>query len=154
LEVLGRAAFGSNSDLYRELVIEERAVQFLSAGFGLARDPALVDLTTMVSDPANVEAVEARILEEVERFRTESVDPATLEATKSNMKYGFLMRLENAQGIAFSLIGFVINTGGIEAVETYYQTLDGVTAEHLGEAARRYLVPDHRTTVTMIQAED
>ncbi len=152
--MLGRAAFGSNSDLYRELVIEERAVQFLSAGFGLARDPALVDLTTMVSDPANVEAVEARILEEVERFRTESVDPATLEATKSNMKYGFLMRLENAQGIAFSLIGFVINTGGIEAVETYYQTLDGVTAEHLGEAARRYLVPDHRTTVTMIQAED
>ena len=153
LEVLGRAAFGSNSDLYRELVIRDRSVQYLSAGFGLARDPALVDLTTMVNDPAAVDAVEARILEEVERFRGELVNPEVLADTKSNMKYGFLMGLENAQDIAFSLIGFVINTGGIEAVETYYDTLDGVTAEHLRQAARQYLVPEHRTTVTMIQAE-
>ena len=153
LEVLGRAAFGSNSDLYRELVIDERAVQFLSAGFGLARDPALVDLTAMVSDPANVDSVESRILAEVERYREELVDEQMLADTKSNMKYGFLMGLENAQGIAFSLIGFVINTGGIEAVETYYDTLEGVTPEHLREAARQYLVPEKRTTVTMIQAE-
>lgn len=153
LEVLGRSAFGSNSDLYRELVLRDRKVQYLSAGFGLARDPALVDLTTMVSNPADVDAVEARILEEVERYRSELVDAQMLEDTKSNMKYGFLMGLENAQSIAFSLIGFVINTGGIEAVETYYETLDGVTAEHLREAAREYLVPEKRTTVTMIQAE-
>ena len=153
LEVLGRAAFGSNSDLYRELVIRDRRVQYLSAGFGLARDPALVDLTTMVSDPADVDAVRDRILEEVGRFRAELVDAEKLEATKSNMKYGFLMSLENAQDIAFSLIGFVINTGGIEAVETYYRTLDAVTPEHLREAARRFLVPEGRTTVTLVQAE-
>jgi zinc protease len=153
LEVLGRAAFGSNSDLYRELVIQNRQVQFLSAGFGLARDPALVDLTTMVSNPADVDAVEERILQEVERYRNELVDAAMLEDTKSNMKYGFLMGLENAQNIAFSLIGFVINTGGIEAVETYYETLDGVTAEHLRQAAQAYLVPETKTTVTLIQAE-
>ncbi len=153
LEVLGRAAFGSNSDLYRELVIQNRDVQFLSAGFGLARDPALADLTTMVSNPADVDAVEERILQEVERYRNELVDAEMLADTKSNMKYGFLMGLENAQNIAFSLIGFVINTGGIEAVETYYETLDGVTAEHLRQAAQTYLVPEKKTTVTLIQAE-
>ncbi|MGK7311063.1 MAG: M16 family metallopeptidase [Candidatus Longimicrobiales bacterium M2_2A_002] len=153
LEVLGRAAFGSNSDLYRELVIEDRAVQFLSVGFGLARDPALVSLTAMVSDPGNVDAVEERVLQEVARFREEPVDAEVLADTKSNMKYGFLMGLEDARSIAFSLIGFVINTGGIEAVETYYDTLDGVTAEHLRQAARQYLVPEQKTTVTLIQAE-
>ena len=153
LEVLGRAAFGSNSDLYRELVIQNRDVQFLSAGFGLARDPALADLTTMVSDPADVDAVEERILQEVERYRNELVDAEVLADTKSNMKYGFLMGLENARSIAFSLIGFVINTGGIEAVETYYETLDGVTAEHLRQAAQTYLVPEQKTTVTLMQAE-
>jgi zinc protease len=153
LEVLGRAAFGSNSELYRDLVLRQRAVQFLSAGFGLARDPALVSLTAMVNDPANVETVEQRILEAVEQFRTELVDPEMLRDTKSNMKYGFLMGLENAQDMAFSLIPFVINTGTLEAVEDYYDTLDGVTAEHLREAARRYLVPEKRVTVTLIQAE-
>jgi len=153
LEVLGRAAFGSNSELYRDLVLRQRAVQFLSAGFGLARDPALVSLTAMVNDPANVATVEQRILEAVEQFRTELVEPKMLEDTKSNMKYGFLMGLENAQGMAFSLIPFVINTGTLEAVEDYYDTLDGVTAEHLREAARRYLVPEKRVTVKLIQAE-
>ncbi len=153
LEVLGRAAFGSNSDLYRDLVINNRRVQFLSSGFGLARDPALVSLTAMVNDPTDVDAVEQRILDAVDRYRNELVEPKMLEDTKSNMKYSFLMSLENAQGIGFSLIPFVINTGGIEAVETYYETLEGVTAEHLREAARRYLVSDQRVTVTMVQAE-
>lgn len=153
LEVLGRAAFGSNSELYRDLVIDNRRVQFLSAGFGLARDPGLVSLTAMVNDASDVEAVEARILEAVEQARTELVEPEMLKATKSNMRYSFLMSLENAQGIAFSLIGFVINTGEIETVETYYDTLEGVTAEHLRAAARRYLVPEKRVTVTMVQAE-
>jgi zinc protease len=153
LEVLGRAAFGSNSELYRDLVIQNRRVQFLSAGFGLARDPAMVSLTAMVNDPGDVDAVRERILEAVEESRTELIDPAMLEATKSNMKYSFLMSLENAQDIAFSMIGFVINTGQVETVETYYQTLEGVTAEHLREAARRYLVPEKRVTVTMLQAE-
>ncbi len=153
LEVLGRAAFGPNSDLYRELVLQKRQVQYLSAGFGLARDPALVSLTTMVNDPAAVDAIEQRVLQEVERFRTELVDRKVLADTKSNMKYSFLMGLENAQDIAFSLVPFVINTGGLEAVETYYQTLEGVTAEDLRQAAEAYLVPSGRTTVTMIQAE-
>lgn len=153
LEVLGRAAFGSNSELYRDLVLRERAVQFLSAGFGLARDPALVSLTAMVNDPGSVDAVEQRIHEAVERFRNELVEPKMLADTKSNMKYSFLMSLENAQGMAFSLIPFVINTGTLEAVEDYFDTLEGVTAEHLREAARRYLVPEKRVTVTLIQAE-
>jgi zinc protease len=153
LEVLGRAAFGPNSELNRRLVLQERRVQYLSPGFGLSRDPGLVSLTTMVSNPADVDAVKAEMLAEVERFRTEAVDPATLEAVKSNMKYGFLMGLEEAQGIAFSLIPFVINTGTVEAVEDYFRTLDAVTPAHMREAARRYLVPEGRTIVTLVQAE-
>jgi zinc protease len=153
LEVLGRAAFGPNSELNRRLVLQERRVQYLSPGFGLSRDPGLVSLTTMVSNPADVDAVQAEMLAEVERFRTEMVDPATLEAVKSNMKYGFLMGLEEAQGIAFSLIPFVINTGTVEAVEDYFRTLDAVTPAHMREAARRYLVPEGRTIVTLVQAE-
>lgn len=154
LEVLGQAAFGQNAEVNRRLTLQERRVQYLSPGFGLARDPSLVTLTTMVSDPADVDAVRSEILEEVGRVRDELVDEATLEAVKSNMKYGFLMGLEEAQGIAFSLISVVINTGTLEAVEDYFRTLDGVTPEHMREAARRYLVPEGRTIVTMVQAEE
>ncbi|HKJ93698.1 MAG TPA: pitrilysin family protein [Longimicrobiales bacterium] len=151
-EVLGAVAFGSNSDLYKKLVIQDRRVQYLRGGFGLARDPALVDITTMVNDPADLPAVEEEILATVERFQTEPVDAQLLADTKSSMKYGFLMGLETAQDVAFSLVQVVIDTGGIEAVDDYYHTLEAVTPEHVRRAAERVLTANRRTTMTMVQA--
>jgi zinc protease len=95
--------------------------------------------------------VEGRILETVEQFKTDLVDEQVLADTKSNMKYGFLMGLETAQQIAFSMIGYVIRTGGIEAVEDYYRTLDAVTAEDVRTAAQQWLIDSGKTTVTMVQ---
>jgi zinc protease len=152
-QVLGRVAFGENSDIYRKLVIEERKVQFLNADFGLARDPSLMDITTMVIDPNDVDMIEGEIQETVDRFSDELVDEKMFNDTKSNMKYGFLMRLETAQDIAFALLTYVINTGGIEAVDTYYRALDAVTREDVREAARKYLVDNGKTVVLMVQRE-
>jgi zinc protease len=152
-EVLGRVAFGPNSDIYKKLVIEERRVQFLNGNFGLARDPALLSVTAMVIDPADVSSVEQEIQATVDRFSEELVDEKLFADTKSNMKYGFLMGLETAQNIAFSMIEYAINTGGIEAVDEYYNTLDSVTREDIREAARLFLVDTGKTVVTMVQAE-
>jgi zinc protease len=146
-------AFGPNSDLYRKLVLQERRVQSLGAGFGLPRDPGLLTIQTMVNSPADMEAIQGEIRATVERFQEELVDEELLADTKSNMKYGFLMGLETAQDVAFSLISFIINTGGIQAVDEYYATLDRVTAEDIREAARTYLNENRRTTAVMIQAE-
>jgi len=151
-EVLGEVAFGSNSDIYRQLVIEQRRVQFLAGDFGLARDPALASITAMVVDPADVAGVEQEIQRTVEHFRDELVDERLFADTKSNMKYGFLMGLETAQSVAFAMIPYVIDTGGIEAVDEYYRTLDTLTREDVREAARRYLVDSGKTVVTMVQA--
>lgn len=151
LQVLGRVAFGSTSDLYKELVVQERKVQYLNAGFGLARDPGLASITTMVMNPREVGVVEQRILQTVEQFKTELVDEQVLADTKSNMRYGFLMGLETAQQMAFSMIGYVIRTGGIEAVEDYYRTLDAVTTEDVRAAAQQWLIDSGKTTVTMVQ---
>lgn len=153
-EVLGAVAFGSNSDLYRRLVIQEGRVQYLFGGFGLARDPALLTIQTMANTEADIEPLQAEIQATVDRFQNELVDAQKLADTKSNMKYGFLMGLETAQNVAFSLIPFIINTGGIQAVEEYYATLDAVTPEDLREAARTYLTEDRRVTAVMTQAQE
>jgi zinc protease len=152
-EVLGRVAFGPNSDIYKRLVIAERKAQSVNAGFSLARDPALLSVTATVVNPTDLAYVENTIRETAARFQTDPVDPRLLSDTKSNMKYGFLMGLETAQNVAFSLIGVVVNTGGVEAVDTYYRALDAVTAEDIREAARRYLVDQSQTVVTMMQRE-
>jgi zinc protease len=152
-EVLGRVAFGPNSDLFRRLVIRERRVGSLGASFGLLRDPYLVGVTTTVLNPADIEGVKQEILATANRFREELVDERSLADAKSNMRYSFLMGLETPQSVAFAMIAPVVMTGGIEATEGYYRTLGSITAEDVREAARRVLVETGRTTLTMIQQE-
>ena len=152
-EVLGQVAFGSNSDLYRKLVINEQRLQSLNAGFGLQRDPSLVDISVMVKDPTDMEQIKAEIQATIERFQSELVDEKRLEDTKSNLKYGYLMGLETGQQVAFSLMTPIINTGTLEAIEDYYDTLASLTPEDIREAAREVLKENGRTTITMLQAE-
>ncbi len=152
-EVLGLVAFGPNSEVYRRLVIQEQRLQSLRAGFGLDRDPTLVSLTATVADPADVDAMRAELDAAVARARDELADPKVLADTKSALKYGFLMRLETAQGVAFSLIGPIVSTGTLEAVNDYYRTLESLTAEDIRDAARAILVDRGLTQVTLLQAE-
>ena len=151
LEVLGQVAFGSNSELLRRLVLEERRVQYLFGSFGLARDPYVVSVQTMVNKPEDVEAIEAELQKTIETFKDTLVDPAMLEATKRNLKYDFLMGLETAQNVAFSVMPVIVNTGRLEPIEDYFRTLESITPEDIREAARKYLVDTARTTVTMVQ---
>lgn len=152
-QVLGQVAFGSNSDIYKKLVVEERRVQYLYTDFDLARDPSLLSIETMVIEPDEVDSIEKEIQKTVELFREDLVDEKLLNDTKSNMKYGFLMELETAQDVAFAMMPFVVYTGGVEAVNEYYRTLDSVTPEEVREAALRYLVESSKTFVTMVQEE-
>jgi zinc protease len=151
LEVLGQVAFGANSALFRKLVLEERRVQSLFPSFGLARDPYIVSVQTMVNKPEDLKAVEAELLATVKRFQTTPVDAQQLADTKSSLKYGFLMGLETAQDVAFSVMQVIVSTGRLEPIEDYYKTLDAITPEDIREAARKYLVETGRTTITMVQ---
>ena len=153
-DLLGSLAFGPNSDIYRKLVVEERRLQYLFPGFGLSRDPDFVQITGMVSNPADIEAIQTELLAEVERFREELVDADELADTKSAERYGFLMRLETPLGVANSVSRAIINTGSLEPVNDYYRTLATITPEDIREAARQVLAESRRTIVTLTQAEN
>jgi zinc protease len=152
-EVLGLVAFGPNSDIYRRLVIEDQKVQSLSGDFGLNRDPNLLTIMTMINNTGDLQTIKDEIRKTVEKFRTESCDSKLLADTKSAMKYSFLMQLETPQGIDFALRDIAVYTGGIEAVEDYYRTLESISAEDLKAAANKFLVETGRTTVTLLPAK-
>jgi len=153
-EVLGMVAFGPNSDIYKKLVIEEQTVQSFSADFGLMRDPGLVGVFTMVTNPADLESVKAEIEKTVQQFRGDLCDLKLLEDTKSAMKYGFLMSMETAQGVCMALRPVVAFTGDIEGIAEYYRTLDSITPEDVRAAAEQYLAENSRTTVTLLPAKE
>lgn len=147
--VLGELAFGSTSDAYNELVLQDQLVQSLSFDYEPRRDPGLLTVTASVFDPADVKAVRAEIESTVDRFRGEPVDGKTLADAKSHMRYAFLNRLETALDISFALMDPVIHTGGIEALGDYYDTLDALTPGDIRAAARRFLAENRRTVVTL-----
>jgi zinc protease len=153
-EVLGLVAFGPNSDIYKKLVVQEQKVQMFSGDFELTRDPNLLSIVTMLSDPANAAMVKKAIADTADKFRRDLCDEKLLRDTKSALKYGFLMSLETAQGASFALRETVVHTGGIEAIEDYYRTLDAITPEDVRTAANKYLVENGRTTITLIPAKE
>ena len=153
-QILGRIAFGSNSDIYRRLVLQEQRVQALFEDFGLQRDPYLASVTAIVTNPADVAGVRGEIEATAARFRDQLCDAELLENTKRRMRYEFLMGLETARGVAFSLLAEVVNTGGIEAVEDYYRTVALITPEDIRNAARSFLVDEAKTVVTLTTATE
>jgi zinc protease len=147
--LLGDLAFGRTSDLYREIVLDTRIAQRLTSDFGFTRDPGLWTVLAVASDAESVQAIEQAVAATVARFRSTPADAASLEAVKKNERYSFLMRLDTPDRVAGGLAPFVALTGGIDAVDRLFATLEVVTPEDVQSAAARFLVPEHRTVAVL-----
>jgi zinc protease len=144
-DLLTEMAFGSTSDLYKQLVLDEQLVEFLAADAGVNRDPGLLDLYTRIKDPDRIDDVLAEIDATINSFKETLVDEADLNALKSRLRYGFLMGLETPDAVARGLSRMIAVSGGLEAIEALYGAYETVTAEEVRDAARRYLDTSRRT---------
>lgn len=148
-QLMGNLMFGSTSDIYKKLVLEEQRVQYIGAGFASSRDPDLLSITSMVKKESDVDAIEEEIYRTIEKHQETLVDEKKLNDLKSSLKYGFLMRLNTPDRVAGSLSRITAMTGGIEAMDQLYATYDRVTPEDIRNAAKKYLVKDGRTVVVL-----
>jgi len=147
--LLADLAFGENSDIYKKLVIREQKVQWIQGDFGFNRDPKLYDVYTRVKNPDDIEYVIKEINKTTARFRTSMVSIEYLENLKKRTRYGFLMGLDTPGRAAGSLARTIALTGGIEAIDELYNTLDSITPEDIRMAAERYLQDDRRTVLVL-----
>jgi zinc protease len=148
-DLLTEIAFGSTSDIYKRLVIDEQLVEFLAADAGVNRDPGLLDIYTRIKDPARIDDVLAAIDATADSFKDSLVEPAELDALKSRLRYGFLMGLETPDAVARGLARYVAVSGGLEAVEALYRGYETITPEDVRLAARRYLDSSRRTVAVL-----
>lgn len=148
--ILGDIMFGSTSDLYSKLVLKEQKVEFIGPSFGMNRDPNLNSVVTMVKNKDDVEYVKAEIEKTVQRYRAELMDKKKLEELKSNLKYSFLMGLNSAASVAGSLTRIVAITGGIDAIDQYYTTLESISPEDIKQVAEKYFTDNRKTEVLVL----
>ena len=154
LDVLSQVHFGSTSPISQELVIEKQWVDFISAGATDQADPPLFTVLTRVREPDKLEEVRAKLLAEMERISEELADSDKLKATKSHMKYQFLMGLDTADSVANIMAHYLALTNDPETVNRVYELYDAVTVEDVRSLAKKYFRPENRTIVTLTQSAE
>lgn len=144
-ELLCELAFGETSEIYKELVLDRQTLEDIEASIGFWRDPGLLIITATLKSADEVDATLQRIDAEIESLRQHPPSADRLAGLKSRLKYDFLLGLDTPDRVIRSLNRVIAVTGGIEAIETYFQTADQVTPEAVRAAAEALLAPERRT---------
>jgi zinc protease len=147
--LFGDLAFGSTSDIYKKLVIQDQKVESIDCSVPVNRDAPLFEVTSTVKDAADIAMVRDAIYSTIEQFKTKPVDAQKLQDIKKRNRYGFLMGLNTPDRVAGGLARFVAITGGIEIVDKLYKAMDAITPDDVMHAAAKYFTPDHRTVVVL-----
>lgn len=151
LDVLSQLLFSQNSPLFQKLYLEEQVVDTLSGGALDSRDAPLFTIIARVTDPARIDYVRDSIIAEIERMKTEPVDETVLADTKSHMRFGFAMGLDNPGNIARTLSHYLQLTEDPGTVNRVYELYDAVSAEDILKMANIYFPDTNRTVVVLTQ---
>ncbi len=151
IDLLSQVLFSQQSDLFRKLVIEEQAVEFVQGGQGDSRDPGMFIIFTRIKDANRIEYVKNEIYAAIEKAKTTPVTKQQLDDIKSFMKYSYAMGLNNADAIANSLSHYVSMTGDPESVNRTYALYDKVTPDDITMVAKKYFGANNRTVVLLTQ---
>jgi len=146
-EVLGG---GKSSRLYRELVADKQwAVEAQASTWNLEQDGLFfVDITQ--ADRTDPNAIVASITRQVERLRTEPIDPAELTKARNRTLKAIVTQNLSVDSKARLLGSTTIETGDTEKVNAVLDEVRSVTVEELQAVARKYLSDEHCMTFIVL----
>ncbi len=149
LDLISFLGFSESSELYRKLVIEEQKVDLLGADGSDHVDPCLFTVFARVKKDADIDGVRDAMVATADGFKDQLVPAARLEAVKKHLRYSFALRLNNSEAVAQTAARYVELRRTPETVNRLYEVYDSVTPEDIRAVARKYLVTDGRTIVTL-----
>ena len=149
IDLFSQVLFSQSSELFRKLVVEDQAVEFVQGGEQDSRDPGLFQIVTRIKDPKNIDNVRDEIYAAIERAKNTPVAADQLAEIKSFLKYSYALGLNNADAIARSITHYVQVAGDPESVNRVYALYDKVTPEDIMMVANKYFNPNNRTVVLL-----
>jgi zinc protease len=148
-KVLEGYLFGPTSALHQDLILGRQLVDNMDVSWDPSRDPYLFGVTVRVKKAGDLDAVDKAIAAEIGKLAAGQVDPARLEAVRSNLKYGAIVHLDTAARVAATLAHSSAQTGDLESMNKLYARIDKVKAAELSAFAKKWLTDANRTTVTL-----
>jgi len=152
LDAISRLGFDESSALYQRLVIQDQSVDALRANPPENVDPELFTVLARLKDAANIPAVQKQMIAAVEGFATTQVDAAKLNVLKEHIRYEFALQLNNSESVAQTVGQFVALRRTPESMNRYYDEYAKLTPADIQRVAKKYLVEQGRTVVTLTSA--
>lgn len=109
-----------------------------SSRYGASRFQAVAKVRNEVADSAVVET-----LKELNRIRTESVNPQSLEDAKAKYTGNFVMRLERPETIANYALDIELNDLPDDFYANYLKNINDVSVEDVKRVANKYIQPEN-----------
>jgi zinc protease len=149
LDALANLAFGSTSDLYQQLVVKEQRADAVFASSPASRDPGLFEIMARAKKPADLDYVRDRILETVQAFRDKPVEAGKLDTVRRRLRYQVALSMDNSDTIAQIVASYLSLKRTPETMNALYEQYAKLTPEDVQRAAKKYLVENQRTIVTL-----
>ena len=151
LEIIATLLGSQRSDLYQKLVNESQMAKGFFAFDGQSIDPRYFSIIVRADrgKEENLALMQKDIENAIETIKNKPQDAQLLADIKSNRKYGFLGSLNNPQSIASTIASYYQLTGDANAINSYFETLEAVTADDIMRTAKKYFIKKHRTVVIM-----
>ena len=144
-DLLVELTFGETSEVYRQLVLKDQAVEFLTAYTNNNRDPSLLDVYARVKDSAQIDAVQQALDRAAAKARDTLVDAERLENLKARLRYSFLMSLETPDAVAETFARPIAIDGSLDGIEQRFAVYAQLTPEDIRQAANKVFAPARRT---------
>ena len=149
LDMVANIWFGSTSDIYKKLVVDERRLDSFGAGNSSNVDPELFTISARLKNAADAPYIRDEILRTVDRARRELVDAEQLEDSKSAARYGFVRALDNTNSIATTIASFVHYRRSYQSLNNAYRLYDALTPADHRAAAQRYFTDVNMVVTTL-----
>lgn len=141
---------GRTSRLYRSLVIEQQLASSVATYSAPgSRYPNLFVVAAEPRHPHTLAEVEAAILKELERLKTEPVSAEELTVVRNRLRADRLRMLQGNEGLARMLTYYQSVAGNWRYLVDYDRQVAGITAEEIMTVAKRYFTAENRTLVTL-----
>jgi zinc protease len=154
MDFVREVGFSERSDLYQQLVMEDRSVDEMLTDFSDHEDPYLLVIAARLTNDAHAGPVLDAILQAASRAASERVSEARVAAIRDHMRNAFAQALSMPEAIGDALASLMRLDRDPSVIERLLALYDRLTAEDLRDAAARYFLPEGRTVISLSNSAD
>jgi len=148
LRVLGNIlGAGQSSRLYQRLVKEKQLATSIQVQPEARMGPSLFYIVAMPRPGVKPEELEKAIYEEIERVQKEGIGGRELDKARAQFCRTIVQSRQSSLTTAIQLGQYTVLFDDPDLINTVYDKLSAVTAEHVKKAAQDYLVASQRAVV-------